>query len=39
MDVRMRTCLWFGAEGEEAARIHVSLLDDSGIDLQTGEMK
>lgn len=39
MDARVRTCLWFEAEGEEAGRSYVSLLADSEIGLQIGEMK
>jgi len=29
---KVRTCLWFDSEGEEAARFHVSLLPDSVVE-------
>ena len=29
---KVRTCLWFDGQGEEAARFYVSLLPDSGIE-------
>ena len=31
-DAKVRTCLWFDQNGEEAARFYVSLLPDSGIE-------
>lgn len=31
-DVKVRTCLWFDNEGEEAAKFYVSLLPDSRIE-------
>lgn len=32
MDAKVRTCLWFNDDGEEAANYYVSLLPDSRID-------
>lgn len=32
MTAKVRTCLWFNRDGEEAARFYVSLLPNSGIE-------